>query len=180
MPYKNRQDKVANNRQHRHAWRRTGKCTSCGHQVVVGRKLCRRHLIYFRNWCRLNRLTHAGGERQRARDRKRSQTPKRQAYAKRINASIVHRRRARLRGSSGSWTNAEWETLKRHYNHRCACCGKRKPLHRDHVIAIADGGSNTIENLQPLCGSCNPSKGAGRIAYICACGRRVINSQVRL
>jgi 5-methylcytosine-specific restriction endonuclease McrA len=75
--------------------------------------------------------------------------------------AIQHRRRARLRGSEGSYTAEEWQELKARYNHRCLCCGRQEPeivLTVDHVVPIALGGANVIANLQPLCLSCNCSK----------------------
>lgn len=34
----------------------------------------------------------------------------------------------------------------------------------DHKVAVARGGTNRIENLQPACSSCNGRKGAGTTA----------------
>ena len=42
----------------------------------------------------------------------------------------------------------------------CAMCGTRRNLTLDHVIPLAHGGSNRIENLQLLCRGCNKLKGA--------------------
>jgi 5-methylcytosine-specific restriction endonuclease McrA len=38
-------------------------------------------------------------------------------------------------------------------------------LTRDHVVPLKHGGLNTIENIQPLCGSCNSRKHLKHIDY---------------
>ncbi|MCK9250371.1 MAG: HNH endonuclease [Solirubrobacteraceae bacterium] len=43
---------------------------------------------------------------------------------------------------------------------RCTACGTDFDLQFDHVIPIATGGADTVENLQVLCGPCNRAKGA--------------------
>jgi len=42
---------------------------------------------------------------------------------------------------------------------RCVACGSSEKLEFDHIIAIANGGSNTVRNIQLLCERCNRSKG---------------------
>lgn len=72
-------------------------------------------------------------------------------------------RRARVKNAEGSHTAGEWELLKIQYGFRCVKCKKQEPeikLTRDHIIPLARGGSNYIENIQPLCGKCNCEKGA--------------------
>lgn len=79
-----------------------------------------------------------------------------------------HRRRARLRSGGGSYTVAEWQALCEQYDHRCLACGKQEPVIKltvDHVLPVVQGGSNSIDNIQPLCGPCNSSKGARHIDY---------------
>lgn len=77
-------------------------------------------------------------------------------------------RRARERAGDGSVTAQEWEALKKFYNYTCLCCKRREPeikLTLDHVKPLFVGGSNTIDNVQPLCGSCNSSKSTKWIDY---------------
>ena len=42
---------------------------------------------------------------------------------------------------------------------KCVKCGRRKKLEFDHIIPLADGGSNTDRNIQLLCEQCNRQKG---------------------
>ena len=42
---------------------------------------------------------------------------------------------------------------------RCMKCGSRENLEIDHVVPLARGGSNRLENLQLLCRDCNRRKG---------------------
>lgn len=83
-------------------------------------------------------------------------------YCKSNPSLISHlksRRYAREKGCEGSHTLAEWEELKESYGNICAGCSKDLPLTKDHIIPLSKGGSDYIENIQPLCKSCNSRKG---------------------
>ncbi len=83
-------------------------------------------------------------------------------------ASYSANRRVLKAGNGGDFTALEWDAMKRHYKYRCLCCGRQEPeikLHADHVIPISKGGSGYISNIQPLCASCNESKGTKIIDY---------------
>lgn len=78
-----------------------------------------------------------------------------------VNAAREARRRTRKTNAGGSYTVDEWNTLKAFYGNRCLCCGKQEPevkLTADHVIPVAKGGNSNIDNIQPLCKSCNSMK----------------------
>lgn len=71
------------------------------------------------------------------------------------------RRRALKMQADGDFSPQEWLDLKRRYNFTCLCCGKKEPeirLTADHVIPLTGGGTNSIDNIQPLCFSCNSQK----------------------
>ena len=73
--------------------------------------------------------------------------------------------KARKRNAKGSHTLQEWEGLKKKFNYRCANCGKQKLLTEDHIISLKKGGTNYIDNIQPLCQSCNSKKGIKNISF---------------
>jgi hypothetical protein len=46
---------------------------------------------------------------------------------------------------------------------QCVQCGSPEELHYDHKIPWSRGGTNTVNNIQLLCGRCNRIKGADDI-----------------
>lgn len=74
---------------------------------------------------------------------------------------LNHQYRVRRKEANGFHTYTEWETLKAQYNWTCPCCGNKETeikLTIDHIIPLSKGGSDNIENIQPLCKSCNSKK----------------------
>lgn len=77
-----------------------------------------------------------------------------------------HLRWARKKGAVGFHTIGEWELLKKQYGFVCPCCKKPEMLTKDHIIPLTKGGSNYIENIQPLCRRCNAIKYTKVIKFI--------------
>jgi 5-methylcytosine-specific restriction endonuclease McrA len=76
-----------------------------------------------------------------------------------------YRRRVCIRKAATSYTQSEWEELCARYGYMCLSCRQSKPLEVDHVVPLSKGGSNSIENIQPLCQSCNRRKAVQIIDY---------------
>ena len=75
-------------------------------------------------------------------------------------------RRTRKKGAGGSYTKEEWNALLDATGHQCLCCGMTGVnLTADHVIPVSCGGTSNIDNIQPLCKSCNSKKHAKTIDY---------------
>ena len=73
-----------------------------------------------------------------------------------------------LKQNGGFHSKGEWENLLAQYNWTCPACHRSKPeiqLTKDHIIPASKGGSNNIENIQPLCKSCNSKKHDKIIKY---------------
>lgn len=69
-----------------------------------------------------------------------------------------HKRRALLAGQPlGGIPVKEWKEKLQSYEHKCVYCGKNGPT-LDHVIALAAGGQDHIDNAVPACKRCNSSK----------------------
>lgn len=91
------------------------------------------------------------------------------------NKKIYIRKRIILKlGLGGNYNADQWNELKAKYGFMCLCCKKVEPeikLTADHIIPITQWKTyiqfhseikyqcNDIENIQPLCRSCNSRKG---------------------
>lgn len=77
------------------------------------------------------------------------------------NTFWSRKRRVRAVDAEGLHTELEWQQLKEQYDYTCLGCRRKEPeikLTRDHVVPLNKGGSDHIENIQPLCLSCNSKK----------------------
>ncbi len=76
----------------------------------------------------------------------------------RAAASDSGLRRAREAYAPGEHSNEEWNALLQRLGRRCLRCDAEDDITKDHIVPLSRGGTNDIENLQPLCRSCNSWK----------------------
>ncbi|MFJ4926840.1 HNH endonuclease [Streptomyces sp. NPDC088736] len=130
------------------------QCKTCRKQRVM--ESFERHkdkrVAEQRAYYQRNRVKLIAGALQWARD-----NPERAALTSRLKK---HRRRA-----AGVLTATEWHEIQARYGHRCLACGTDGPLTIDHIVPVSRGGTNTAANVQPLCSTCNTSKGTKTIDY---------------
>lgn len=93
------------------------------------------------------------------------------------------KRSARLRKARklGTHTEAEWQALLGAVGDRCPRCGKEADeLVKDHVIPLYKEGraSDAIDNIQPLCRSCNASTGPSETDYVAGIRARLVANGV--
>lgn len=84
--------------------------------------------------------------------------------------SKIHAKRRKLRLESArkieTHTKEQWLILIQELGGVCAKCLSTGPLQKDHIVPIYRGGSDSINNLQPLCSSCNASKGPDETNWV--------------
>jgi 5-methylcytosine-specific restriction endonuclease McrA len=147
MPYKNIEDRRRFHRENNMRKRREAG--------IPEKKLMpeEQRILHQRAASRRHYNSHLEQERQRTAKWKKDNPDKQRFMEK--------RRRARKKNAPGSHTYAQWLQLKKEYGNMCVYCQRREPdikLTQDHIIPLSKGGSDDIENIQPLCFSCNSSK----------------------
>lgn len=66
--------------------------------------------------------------------------------------------RAHSQGTTTQWRNLRTACF-RVWGRACLYCGDRA-TEVDHILELAAGGTNTIDNVQPLCNPCHKAKTA--------------------
>lgn len=76
------------------------------------------------------------------------------------SAEYAAKRRGLKMKAGGSFTADEIRELYKKQRGLCAFCrcSLKNGYHRDHIVALANGGDNTIYNIQLLCPGCNHKK----------------------
>lgn len=83
-----------------------------------------------------------------------------------LTKSVANRRRNMAKVNGGTFTPKEWLDLVESYNHTCLRCRCNNcALEADHIKPLSKGGSNRIDNIQPLCAKCNNWKATQEIDY---------------
>jgi 5-methylcytosine-specific restriction endonuclease McrA len=60
-------------------------------------------------------------------------------------------------GSTSAWRKLREQVIRR--DGCCQMCGTEERLSVDHIVPRTLGGSDSLDNLQVLCSSCNSAKG---------------------
>lgn len=69
-------------------------------------------------------------------------------------------RRRSTYAAAGAFLPEDWEAVLECYGHRCRLCAGTERITPDHIVPLSKGGTNQIDNFQPLCVRCNSTKGA--------------------
>jgi len=112
---------------------------------------------------------HGWGEHQpwAVKAKERSQTARQNASRKWGGTDAYTTRSDRLTQAraKGTHTDAEWAAMVEFFRGVCVKCNSSGNVVRDHITPIYRGGSDAITNIQPLCKSCNSSKGPDSTDY---------------
>ena len=102
-----------------------------------------------------NRWLSKNPEKEKAKRDKAYTKPKAKEFAK----MCANKRRLFKLGLDTSHTVKEWEAKKQEFNYQCAYCGRRGiELTKDHIVLLTRGGTDSIDNIVPVCEHCSKSK----------------------
>lgn len=140
------------------------KCLKCKKAVAYKAKFCLEHrLPPSMEANRKNSLTHI--ERRELHPNWKGGITKHPKYA----SERARKRKLLKLNAEGSHSEEDWQNLKEKFQYLCLCCKKQAPfveLTRDHIMPLSLGGSDNIENIQPLCRGCNSIKRIKTTNYI--------------
>lgn len=84
----------------------------------------------------------------------------------------IRQARLSLARTKGSHTTSQWLALVAETERKCVRCGKDHPEPtapvKAHIVPIAAGGSDGIENIMPVCRVCASARGNEQIDWLAA------------
>lgn len=111
-----------------------------------------------KSWVSLNR------EKRRAQNVKATRAWQQNNQDKVRHWKLDNKHKRREAYGQGSVSIEDWIALCNKYGNVCLSCGKSE-ITMDHVVPLSKGGTHTIDNVQPLCGTCNSIKHDKTIDY---------------
>jgi 5-methylcytosine-specific restriction endonuclease McrA len=149
MPYKDPEKAQARHRAY-----------NVAHQVEI-----RAYRVAHREEERVRQAIYAATHREEKRVYNASQSEGRRAWRKahpEVSRASEKRRRARKAGATiNNLSAAQWREIQAAQDHCCAHCQQRCKgrLTQDHILALSNGGSHTLQNVIGVCANCNSRKG---------------------
>lgn len=75
------------------------------------------------------------------------------------NRALSCNARAKNNGDNNKITSDDLELIYKRDSGKCKYCGAKDNIVFDHVVSYYRGGTNTVDNMQLLCRTCNMEKG---------------------
>lgn len=75
-----------------------------------------------------------------------------------VAGNAVRRERMAKAVALGTHEQWQWWRLFALYGRQCCKCGSKARIAKDHIRPVSRGGSDGLDNLQPLCQGCNTRK----------------------
>jgi len=144
------------------------RCKACMNQYSIERRKTNPPILdpqkrYERNkrWLAKNPGWKKEYDRNRSPEKKREINNRRNIWLRETGKGVLYaeKRRATKMGLKDHFTEKEWIDLQAKFHNKCLDCGKEGKLTPDHILPLSKGGADTIDNIQPLCRSCNCRKG---------------------
>ena len=117
-------------------------------------------VAYNKKYCAKNKEVVAASNKKYRAANKEKIAAQNKNYAKKNKDKFAvynSRRRAKKKGNGIFIVSDKF--MKNLYNSPCVSCGASEGIAADHIIPIVKGGRHSEGNLQPLCKSCNSTKG---------------------
>lgn len=99
-------------------------------------------------------------------NREREQAKHREWKRNNRENSVKHTHLDKARKAGVKTEPYTFSIIREYYGNICLCCRRSNvKLTLDHIVPISMGGDDIIQNIQPLCGSCNSKKSRRIIDY---------------